>query len=311
VNSSTGVITVTNVSGSCNVTVTKATDSNYNQATSAGFGVTLIKADQATLTVTGPASITYGTIGTITHTGGSGTGAVSYSHGSSTGCTVNSSTGTITVTNASGSCIVTITKAADSNYNQATSVGFGVTLNKASQATLTVTGPASITYGTTGTITYTGGSGTGEMSYSQGASTGCTVNTTSGVIMVTSTLLSCTVTATKAADNNYLVTTSAGFVVALNKAAGSVSINNIPAMAVLGASFTPTFTKLGDGTAHVFSNTSDTCTLTGDVVTFVKLGTCRLQAIISAGTNYLAGWGPEQSFEITQGHRIYLPWVMR
>jgi len=41
-----------------------------------------------------------------------------------------------------------------------------VTLNKASQAALVLTAPASITYGNTGTATATGGTGTGALSFS-------------------------------------------------------------------------------------------------------------------------------------------------
>ena len=39
----------------------------------------------------------------------------------------------------------------------------------------------------------------------------------------------------------------------VNKAAGSVTINNIPSSATFGGSFTPTFTKAGDGTASAAS----------------------------------------------------------
>jgi hypothetical protein len=311
VNVSTGVITVTNASLTCTVTATKAADNNYLVTSSVGFGIILNKAAQVALAVTGPASVTYGTTGTITYTGGSGTGVMSYSQAASTGCTVNASTGVITVTNASGSCTVMATKAADNNYLVTSSVGFGIILNKAAQAALTVTGPSSVTYGTTGTITTSGGSGTGALSYGQAASTGCTVNATSGVITLTNASLTCTVTATKAADNNYLVTSSVGFGVTLNKAAGSVSINNMPGSAVYGGSFTPTFTKLGDGTALLASLTPGTCTVTAGVVNFVGPGSCTLQAFITEGSNYLAATGTPQSFLVMQGYRIYLPLVFR
>ena len=50
------------------------------------------------------------------HTG-SGTGAVTYSTGASTGCAVSGSI--LSVTNASGTCSVTATKAADANWDSA------------------------------------------------------------------------------------------------------------------------------------------------------------------------------------------------
>ena len=296
-------VSMTSGTGICTLTATQDGDANYNYAPPVMRTVTAQKIDQTPLVVTGPASVTYGTTGTITFTGGTGTGAISYSHGSSLGCSVNSSTGLITVVNASLTCLVTVTKAADDNYNIATSAGV-VVLNKAAQATLTVTGPASVTYGTTPTITTLGGSGTGALSFSHGSSTGCTVNSTTGVISVISVSGSCTVSATKAADDNYLVATSVGFDVTLNKAPGSVSINNIPGNAVFGGSFTPTFTKLGDGIVLVGSLTEGVCTINSGVVNFIELGTCTLQAVILEGSNYLGATGTPQSFTIGKANQV-------
>jgi hypothetical protein len=332
----------------------------------------------ATLVVSGPASVTYGSTGTITTSGGSGTGAMSYSAGASTGCSVNTSTGVITISNVSGTCNVTATKAADGTYSAQTSTPRAITLNKlavtlsgnrtyngttsaaaailtitnkvdtdnvsvasgsatlasanagvqsinsmgtlalggskagnytltgatgsvminalavtlsgsrtydgstaavaailtisnkvddddvsvasgsatlasadvgsrsitsmgtlalggseadnytltgatgmvtitqADQVPLIITGPASIAHGSTGTITTSGGSGTGAMSYSAGVSTGCTVDASTGIITVINTFGTCKVTATKAADMNYNAATSPEFTVNLN-----------------------------------------------------------------------------------------------
>ena len=183
-------------------------------------GLIPAKTDQATLTVTGPSSVTFGTTGTATASGGSGTGALSFSAGASTGCSVSGST--VSVTDASGSCSLTATKAGDATYNPATSVPFAVTLVKADQATLTVTGPSSVTFGTTGTATASGGSGTGALSFSSGASTGCSVS--GATVSVTDASGSCTLTATKAADNNYKSTTSAPFTVTLVPATGAAQM---------------------------------------------------------------------------------------
>ena len=228
-NTSTGEITITNASSTpCVVTATRAAGGSYVAQTSASYNVTLVKANQATLTVTGPASITYGNTGMITYMGGSGTGAMSYSATGSTGCTVNASTGVITVSNASGTCAVTATKAADTNYNATTSASYTVTLVKANQATLTVTGPSSLTYGSTRTITSSGGSSTGAVTYSAGASTGCLIAGTT--LSVTNASGTCNITATRAADNNYNATTSASYTVTLVKNTPNVtlSVTNSP-----------------------------------------------------------------------------------
>ena len=70
------------------------------------------------MTVSAPASATYQQTGlSAVASGGSGTGAYSYSHGASTACTVNSTTGALTITSGTGTCSITATRAGDANYN--------------------------------------------------------------------------------------------------------------------------------------------------------------------------------------------------
>ena len=227
VNSASGALTITSGTGTCSITATRATDTNYNiSAASAAATVTISKATQATLSVTGPSSVTYGSTGSISTSGGSGTGTMSYSHGASTGCTVNTVSGLITVTDASGTCSVTATKATDNNYNQATSAGYTVTLNKATQSTVTVSAPASAVYGQSGlSATASGGSGTGAYSYNAGASTACSVNSASGALTITSGSGTCSITATRATDSNYNISAvSAAATVTISKANSSVTV---------------------------------------------------------------------------------------
>ncbi len=106
---------------------------NYSIGYVAGT-MTLDKANQALLTVSGPASVTYGSAGTATTTGGGGTGAVTFS-ATGSGCAMSggslSEMTTVSVSNASGTCILTATKAADRNYNATTSAQYTVNLLKA------------------------------------------------------------------------------------------------------------------------------------------------------------------------------------
>ncbi len=139
---------------------------NYTITYSPGV-MTLAKAYQALLTVSGPIGVTYGSTGTATTTGGSGTGAVTFSAAGSTGCSVSGTT--VSVGNASGTCTLTAIQAGDNNYNPGTaSAAYPVILLKANQAALTISGPASVTYGSTGTATATGGAGTGTVTSLRG-----------------------------------------------------------------------------------------------------------------------------------------------
>jgi len=112
-------LSVSDASGTCNVTATKAADTNYNIASSAALPVALTKANQDTLTITALTDLSYlSNPYTLSTTGGSGTGAVTYSHGSSTVCTVVDDKLSLSV--GDGTCTVTATKAADANYNEIT-----------------------------------------------------------------------------------------------------------------------------------------------------------------------------------------------
>jgi hypothetical protein len=207
------------ISGTCSVTAAKAADTNYNAATSSAAAVTMIKANQATLTVSvTPSALIYGNTAALSSSGGSGTGVETYSAGASTGCSVAGST--LSVTNASGSCSVTAAKAADTNYNVATSSAAAVTMIKANQAILAIVAPAILADGNTATLSTTGGSGTGAVTFSAGASTGCSV--AGSILSVTNASGTCSVTAARAADTNYNVATSSGSAVTLVVADGKL-----------------------------------------------------------------------------------------
>ena len=88
-------------------------------------------ADQATLSVTSTSG-TYRHRLTLTTSGGSGTGAVTYAavNGTASGCATLS--GQLTASSA-GTCLVTATKAADANYNATSSAQTTVTLAAATR----------------------------------------------------------------------------------------------------------------------------------------------------------------------------------
>ena len=210
VNVSTGEATVTNVSGTCIVSAVRAENGNHLATKSDGFGVTL---NPLAVTLSGSRvydSTAEGAAKILSITNKIGTDDVTIVYGSAT--LASAIVGTQPITSM-GNLVLGGLKAA--NYTLAGAIG-SVTIKIADQAPLTVIGPASVIYGSTGTITYRGSSGIGALSYSHGSSTGCRVNGSSGVITVTNVLGSCTVTASKAADRNYLATTSAGFSVTIN-----------------------------------------------------------------------------------------------
>jgi hypothetical protein len=113
--------------------VASLTNANY-QANNATGTLVIGQANQATLTVNAGTPLTYNTTETLSTSGGSGGGAVTYTVTSGS-CSVSGNQ--LTANSGTGTCSVTATKAADTNYNQATSVAATVTLQKAA-ATVTL-----------------------------------------------------------------------------------------------------------------------------------------------------------------------------
>jgi hypothetical protein len=119
-----------------------ATDKAGNEAT-ATRNYTVVKADQAPLTVTSPNSGTYGEHLTIDTSGGTTNGAVSFQ---ATGACQIDNDNKLEITDGTGTCSVTATMAGNANYNDVSSdPPHSVTVNKRS---VTVTADAkSKTYG--------------------------------------------------------------------------------------------------------------------------------------------------------------------
>jgi hypothetical protein len=79
-----------------------------------------VKQNQSLSFATTSYSKSYGDTQSVLATG-TGSGAITYSAGSSTACTVNSTTGLVTITASSGSCTISASIATDTNYNSANS----------------------------------------------------------------------------------------------------------------------------------------------------------------------------------------------
>lgn len=221
-------VTITGA-GSCTVTASQAGDATYSAATPVPQTFAIALASQAALSVTGPASATPadGTVQLGT-SGGSGTGAVTFSATSSSACTVYPSSGVVTITSGTGTCDIRATKAGDSNYNPVTSPQFSIVVRMANQT---------ISFGALGARTY----GDAPFAVSANASSGLPVAlAASGDCTVAGTLLTitgagaCTITATQLGDHNYNPAPSIvqGFAIAK---ATPVILWNAPSSMVYGA----------------------------------------------------------------------------
>ena len=300
---SAGVLSVSSA-GTCLVTATQAGDANYNSTSSPQTTVTFAQADQAALSVTSTSG-TYGTGLTLTTSGGSGTGAVSYSvvDGTASGCSVTA--GVLSVSSA-GTCLVTSTKAGDGNYNSASSPQTTITFAQADQKPLSITSTSG-TYGTGLTLTTGGGSGTGAVSYSvlAGTASGCSVST--GVLSV-SGAGTCLITATKAGDGNYNSASSPQTTVTFAQA-DQKPLAITSTSGTYGTGLTLTTTG-GSGTGavsySVVDGTGSGCSVSTGVLSVSGAGTCLITATKAGDGNYNSASSPQTAVAFGQADQAPL-----
>jgi len=247
--------------------------STYVSSTSAAYPYLIRSATTTTVTSATPASPqVYGTSTTITATvttGATGTVAFETSPNGITwtalaGCTAQPLSTTTysatctTTTLPAGTADVEAVYSGDATYITSTSTKYAYVVTQAAQAALSVA-TLSGTVGQALTLSTSGGSGTGAVTFSvvSGTATGCTVSGSSLTVTGAGT---CTVTATKAADTNYFVTSSSAttvtFVVPGPKAIrviGFVTAGRTKTITITGSGFygRPTVTSHAGTTAQV------------------------------------------------------------
>ncbi len=276
-------LNVTNASGTCDITATKAADANYLSATSASVNVPLSKANQSTLTaISTPNPVTYGATAALSSSGGSGTGAVTFSDGGSAGCSVAGTT--LTVVDVSQTCQVTATKASDDNYNSVTSAALTVTLQKAN-ATITFDAAPAVTYGdpnfTVNATTTNTDSGT--LTYSQ-VSGPCAFS--AGSTFTVSGAGTCVVQADGAATTNFNAASNTQNVT-IAKANQTITFS-APATGSVGGSYALSGSATSGLPVTYTNNSPGVCTISGGNVTFDTIGTCSITADQAGDTNYNA-----------------------
>jgi hypothetical protein len=178
-------------------------DSFTNQAVTNNSTQTLTQSISITSLGTSSKIYPYGQGLSITTSGSSGSGAITYAvtDGTASGCALSDTTSATTSISATsfGTCSLTATIAADATYRTATSAAAIFTFIQASQSSLTITSTTA-PYGQSLSLTTSGGSGTGSVSYLVNSGN-CSISTAT---LTSSSTGSCSVTATKAADSNYL-----------------------------------------------------------------------------------------------------------
>lgn len=286
-NVQTGLLNVVNgtATGNCTVTATKAASPGF-AAETATVNVPVSLAFQGNLFATAtPSTIAIGGTSTLSTTGGSGTGAVTYAI--TTGNTFCSLAGNTVTGTANGSCTITATKAADAQYSAISSAPVTITVGQTNQAPLTVTAaPSSIPVGGTSALSTSGGSGTGAVSYAiTSGNAFCSVSGSTLTGVAAGGV--CTVTATKAASGAFGSATATTAVTIRANQVGFTAVATPSTIPINGTSSLSTTGGSGTGTVGYQLVTGlQSCTLSGSTITGIAAGTCDVQAFKAGDGNF-------------------------
>jgi hypothetical protein len=184
--------------GSCKVIATRDSDSVFDARSSASTTIMIERVAQPVLSVaTTTGDLVTGIIVAINGGGGSGSVSTSVTSGTAN-CAL---TAGLVTARAFGTCSLSVSKASDTNFLSA-STTVTLTFAKALPVMGSVSSPASSALGTGITLSYTGGTGNGAITYTlvSPGTAGCSI--TNGVLNATSGG-KCTVTITKQGDDTY------------------------------------------------------------------------------------------------------------
>jgi len=150
-----------------------------------------------------------------------GAGTITYSAGSSTACSIDTNTGLVNVFSGTGTCEITSTVDSIGEYDSQTTSPFVISISKANQEPL-IGNSGFETYGQSVTLSSSGGSSSKAVTFST-SSPSCSIS-----IDILSSLQSgtCSITATKDSDDNYVAITSEIFTVTFNKKPLTITATN-------------------------------------------------------------------------------------
>ena len=280
--------------GSYSVYITNSVASGLPfSTTSNAAALTVSKASQASLSVTSTSS-TYGTALTLTTSGGSGTGAVTFAVTSagSAGCSISS--GNVLNANTPGTCTVTATKATSTNHLATSSSATTITFARQSQAALSVSTTSGDLY--TGIIlSILGGSGSGSVTSSvSNGSANCSL--TAGVVSARA-VGTCTLTVIKDSDT-YYSSESATFTLTFSKAVPTQGSLTSPTSGTAGSGINLSFGG-GSGTGAISYTVSSPgaagCTISNGVLNASNAGKC-IVTITRAGDDTYASQSTNVEF---------------
>ena len=284
--------------GVCSLTAHVAAGTNYGAADGSAQTFTVGQATPTSVAISNlPASGTY--LGGFTATVSTdGDGAPSVTSNSTSVCTVS---GFVVTYVGVGTCSLTAHVAAGIDYGAADGGAQTFTVAKSSQTiTFTSTVPSgAIVGGTTYTVAATGGASGNPITFTSRTLSVCTVSL--GVVTFVKPG-TCTIYANQAGNADYAHAPRLGQTFVVSKGVQTITFTSIPPSnaTVGGPTYTVMATGGASGNAVTFtSSTPRVCTISHGVVSFVRAGTCTINAREDGNADYAAAPRVRQTFVVS------------
>lgn len=289
VNSSSGKVTV-NKAGKFRITANIAEDDTHNPTSVQSNTITINKADQEPLSISGlNSSYDYGATGIkVSVSGGNGSGAISYKSSDNSVATIDNS-GNITI-NKAGTFTITVTKAGGDNYNDISTTSDIITVNKIDQAPLSLSGlNSSYRVGETGVrVIVSGGSGNGAISYSSSNDSVAQIDSVGIITFLSDGTF--TITATKSGGDYYNDASVTSNVISVShKNQGVLTLSGLQSSYNFGDSGIKVNVSggSGDGALSYESSNNDVASIDNSGnITIKKVGTFTITVTKAGDTTY-------------------------
>jgi hypothetical protein len=289
-----GAVASVVTAGTCSLTANQAGNATYAAAKQVSKSVVVNKAAQTIAFAALPGR----TLGTppfaVAATASSGL-AVTFTSSTSTVCSVAGSTVSLVK---AGTCTIAANQSGNANYSAASAVSQSFAIVALPSQAITGFAPATpLTFsaGFTFLLAATGGGSGNPVIFSTTTGAVCSVD---GKVVSVLSAGTCTLKADQAGNASYSAAPQVSATVLINKAAQTITFDNIANAALNASPITAHATASSGLAVAITSATTTICTVSGTTVTLVKIGTCTLRANQAGNTNFNAATQVARSFTI-------------
>ena len=290
---------VLNVVGSPHaITAEYSGDSDNNPSSGSVLNGQIVNKANQIINFSAAPTIIFGGTGSVSATGGESGNPVVFSSITPTICSTSGTNGSIVTSLTAGQCTIAANQAGDANYNAATQTQT-FAINKANQSISFGSAPSVIVDGN-GTVSATGGASGNPVTFSSTTPGICTV---SGSTVTGVAVGSCIIVANQLGNTNYNSAPQVTQSITVGKGNQTINFSAAPTVTVDG---TGTLSATGGKSSNAVtfsSTTTGICTVSGNTVTGVAVGSCIIAANQLGNTNYNDALPVTQTITVGKGNQ--------